>query len=198
MAPSPPSCCCAAIPEIARSTTHRASIGSMAAIGITRNEVRTASAVAGIALALGLAAPAAASAQELGSLTPTSVDLPGYLVPGPGTLLAVGGSPTGLCQGAIAARVADSGYPASASVSWGVAMPGIGPCHLVATLDWHNIDTGARGQKTLDVPGPRLWSGVDHPYDAIIPTGGGTVEYRLTTNAGAGAGSILVETSRWP
>lgn len=169
----------------------------MATIGNTRSAVTTTSAVAGIALALVLAAPAA-GAQELGSLTPMSVELPGYLVSEPGTLLAVGGSPTGLCQGAIAARVADAGYPASASVSWGVAMPGIGPCHLVATLDWHNLDTGTRGQKTLDIPGPRLWTGVTHPYDAIITTGSGTVEYRLTTNGGAGAGPILVETSPWP
>ncbi|KAA0920024.1 hypothetical protein FQ137_08395 [Dietzia sp. ANT_WB102] len=170
----------------------------METIGFTRSAVRAASAAAGIALALGLAAPAAANAQELGSLTPMSVDLPGYLVPGPGNLLAVGGSPTGLCQGAAAARVTDSGYPASAAVSWGVAMPGVGPCDLVATLDWHNLDTGARGQKTLDIPGPRLWTGVAHPYDAIIPTGGGTVEYRLTTNGGAAAGPIVVETSPWP
>lgn len=175
-----------------------ASILSMTTLHLTRRAVKTASAAAGIALTLGLAAPAAANAQELGSLTPMSTNLPAYFVPGPGSLVAVGGSPTGLCQGAIAARVADSSYPASASVSWGVAMPGVGPCNLVATLEWHNLDTGARGQKVLDVPGPRLWTGVAHPYDAIVSTGGGTVEYRLTTNGGAVAGPIVVETSPWP
>ena len=170
----------------------------METIAVTRSAVKTLSAAAGIALAVGLAAPASANAQEVGSLTLMSADLPAYLVPGPGNLIAVGGSPTGLCQGAIAANVADSSYPASASVSWGVAMPGVGPCNLVATLDWHNLDTGARGQKTLDVPGPRLWTGVAHPYDAIIGTSAGKVEYRLTTNGGAVAGPIVVETSPWP
>ena len=170
----------------------------METIAVTRRAVKTLSAAAGIALAVGLAAPATASAQELGSLTMMSANLPAYLVPGPGNLVAVGGSPTGLCQGAVAANVADSLYPASASVSWGVAMPGVGPCNLVATLDWHNLDTGERGQKTLDVPGPRLWTGVAHPYDAIIGTGAGKVEYRLTTNGGAVAGPMVVETSPWP
>lgn len=170
----------------------------MKTIAVTRSAVTTLSAAAGIALAVGLAAPATANAQEVGSLTMMSTDLPAYLVPGPGNLIAVGGSPTGMCQGAIAAKVADSSYPASASASWGVAMPGVGPCNLVATLDWHNLDTGERGQKTLDVPGPRLWTGVAHPYDAIIGTRAGKVEYRLTTNGGAVAGPIVVETSPWP
>ena len=164
----------------------------------TRSAVTTVSAAAGIALAVGLAAPTTANAQEMGSLTMMPANLPAYLVPGPVNLIAVGGSPTGMCQGAVAANVADSSYPASASVSWGVAMPGVGPCNLVATLDWHNLDTGERGQKTLDVPGPRLWTGVAHPYDANIPTRAGKVAYRLTTNGGAVAGPIVVETSPWP
>ncbi len=170
----------------------------MGTIDITHRGVKTVTAAAGIALVAGLAVPAAANAQEVGSLTLMSADLPAYLIPGPNNLIAVGGSPTGLCQGAMAVSVADSSYPASAGMGWGVAMPGVGPCNLVATLDWHNIDTGARGQKTLDVPGPRLWAGVALPYDGIVPTGAGKVEYRLTTNGGAVAGPIVVETSPWP
>lgn len=169
----------------------------MNATTTTRRVVKTVS-TAGFALTVGLAASGTANAQELGSLTLMSADLPSYLVPGPHNLVAVGGSPTGLCHGAVAARVHDSSYPASASVSWGVAMPGVGPCDLVATLSWHNLDTGVRGQQILDVPGPRLWTGVAHPYDAIIGTRAGRVEYRLTTNGGAVAGPIVVETSPWP
>lgn len=147
-----------------------------------------------LALAAGLATPAAAGAQELGSLTTTSSGVPAHLVPGPNTLVAVGGSPTGLCQGAVGVTVHDSAYPGSAALDWGVAVPGVGPCDLTVTLDWHNLDTGERGTKTLDVPVPRIWSGVVHPYDAQIPTRDGRVEYRLSTNGGATAGPIVVAT----
>lgn len=149
---------------------------------------------AGVALAAGLSTPAVASAQDAGSLTPMSTDLPGYLLPSPNTLVAFGGSPTGLCQGAVAAKIQSGGYPDSSSLSWGIAMPGVGACDLTVTVAWHNLDSGQTGEKTLRVDQPTLWAGVSHPYEAIVSTGPGTVEYRLSTNAGTQAGPITVET----
>lgn len=160
---------------------------------VRRSGIATATAC--LALAAGVAAPATASSQGVGSLTTTSSGVPAHLVPGPDTIVAVGGSPTGLCQGAVGVTVHDSSYPGSAALSWGVAMPGVGPCNLSVTLDWHNLDTGERGRKVLDVPGPLFWSGVAHPYDAQIPTRDGRVEYRLSTNGGAAAGPIVVATT---
>lgn len=148
------------------------------------------------ALAMG-ALPATAHAQGTGSITPSSSDLPGYLIPGPDTLVTPTGSPTGLCAGAVAAHVRGSGYPDSATMSWGIALPGVGPCDLTVTLHWQNLDTGASGETSTDVPGPRLWTGVEHPHAAIVSTGPGRVEYRLTTDAGAQAGPIIVETEAY-
>lgn len=152
---------------------------------------------AGVALAAGLASPAVASAQDAGSLTPMSTELPDYLLPSPDTLVAWGGSPTGMCQGAVAAKITSGGYPDSSSLSWGIAMPGIGVCNLTVTVEWHNLDSGQTGEKTLQVNQPTLWAGVSHPYEAIVSTGPGTVQYRLSTNAGAAAGPITVVTPKY-
>jgi|GEM_PF-6268396 len=152
----------------------------------------------GVALAAGclVTAPVAtAGAQDLGSLTTSSAGVPGGLVPGPDRLVAVGGSPTGLCAGAVAVSVHDGGYPDSATVNWTIAMPGVGPCGLTATLTWRNLDTGATGEQRVGVPDPRLSTGPAHPYDAIVTTGGGAVEYRLVTDVGASAGPITVATT---
>lgn len=129
-----------------------------------------------------------------GSIGPTASDVPGRLIPGPDNLVAWGGSPTGLCQGAVAAQLGGEGYPDSASLHWGIAMPGIGDCDLEVTLSWHNLDTGETGERVLAVDEPEIWAGVRHPNDSILPTGVGEIEYHLSTNAGAEAGPITVET----
>lgn len=162
---------------------------------------RPARVVAACAVATGVTAavalPATAQAQGAGSLTPSSSGLPGYLVPGPDTLVAPTGSPTGLCAGAVAARVEPGGYPDSSSMHWGIAMPGVGACDLTVTLHWHNLHSGETGEKQHVVDDPALWGGVAHPDDSIVATGPGMVEYRLTTDAGGAAGPITVETPEY-
>lgn len=152
-------------------------------------------ATAACAIATGVAMPATASAQ--GSMTPSSSDLPEYLVPGPDTLVAPTGSPTGLCAGAVAAKIDTGGYPDSSSMHWGIAMPGVGACDLTVTLHWSNLDTGESGEKQHVVDEPELWTGVAHPYDSIVATGPGQVEYRLSTDAGGAAGPITLETPEY-
>lgn len=150
--------------------------------------------VASAALAVGLTSPAVADAQGAGSIGPTASDVPGYLTPGPQNLVAWGGSPNGLCQGVVAAELSGDGYPDSASLHWGIAMPGVGACDLEVTLSWHNLTTGETGERVLEVDEPQIWAGVRHPKNSILPTGVGEVEYRLSTNGGAEAGPITVET----
>ena len=144
-----------------------------------------------VALSAAVTAPATANAQD-------SSEAIQQLFPAPNRMVAVGGSPTGLCAGAVSTTVHGDGYPDSASVSWAFAVLGVGPCDIVATLSWRNLDTGATGEKVAQVPFPRISTGIpdpiSHPYEAQISTGPGRVEYRLTTTGGAVAGPIVVET----
>lgn len=90
------------------------------------------------------------------------------------------------------------GYPNTATVSWAAGVLGVGPCNLTATLSWHNLDTGKMGHKTAHIPGPMVSDGIPdplgHPYDALMDTGAGNVEYRLTTDGGAVAGPVVIRT----
>ncbi|MBB1033517.1 hypothetical protein G6031_03830 [Dietzia sp. CQ4] len=180
------------------STSPGASMGEVNTTGTTRRDTRrpTATVTAtlaatAVALAAALAAPATANAQD-------SSEALAQLLPAPNRLVAWGGSPTGACAGAVSTSLRGDGYPGSASVSWAFAVVGVGPCALTATLSWRNLDTGTSGQKVAQIPHPRISLGVPdpiaHPYDAIIPTGSGRVEYRLTTTGGAVAGPIVVDT----
>lgn len=162
---------------------------------VTRRPMVSVAAVAAataVALSAAIAVPAGANAQD-------SSGALGQLFPTPGRLVAWGGSPTGACAGAVSTTVTGGGYPASATVSWAFAVIGVGPCELTATLSWRNLDSGASGEKTARIPYPRISTGVpdpiSHPYEAIIPTGSGRVEYRLTTTGGAVAGPIVVDTA---
>jgi len=156
--------------------------------------VAALAAAAAVATATAIAVPAGANAQD-------STAVPGQLFPAPGRLVAWGGSPTGACAGAVSTTLNGNGYPGSSTVSWAFAVLGVGPCDLTATLSWRNLDSGATGQKTARIPHPRISTGVpdpiSHPYEAIIPTGSGRVEYRLTTTGGAVAGPVVVETAPW-
>ena len=144
-----------------------------------------------VALTAAVTAPATANAQDSSEAIP-------LLFPAPDRMIAVGGSPSGLCAGAISTTLDGDGYPDTASVSWAFAVVGVGPCTLTATLSWRNLDTGATGEKVAQVPFPRISTGIpdpiSHPYEAQISTGPGRVEYRLTTTGGAVAGPIVVET----
>lgn len=161
---------------------------------ITRRPTATVTATlaaTAVALAAALAAPATANAQD-------SSEVITQLLPAPNRLVAWGGAPTGACAGAVSTTLNGDGYPDSASVSWAFAVIGVGPCNLTATLSWRNLDNGTTGQKVAQIPHPRISLGVPdpiaHPYDAIISTGAGRVEYRLTTTGGAVAGPIIVDT----
>lgn len=171
----------------------------MNTIGSTRRITRRPTVSAGaflaataVALITAVTAPATANAQD-------SSEAIGQVFPAPDRLVAVGGSPTGACHGAVSTTVNGDGYPASASVSWGFVVFGVGPCNLTATLSWRNTVTGATGGKTATIPRPRISTGVPdpiaHPYDAIMNTGPGPIEYRLTTNGGASAGPMIVHTA---
>ncbi|MEB8325223.1 hypothetical protein NGF75_04380 [Dietzia kunjamensis] len=144
-----------------------------------------------VALTAAVTAPATANAQDSSQAIP-------LLFPAPDRLIAAGGSPSGTCMGIVSTTLNGDGYPASASVSWGFGVLGVGPCNLTATLSWRNLDTGATGEKVAQVPFPRFSTGIpdpiSSPQEAIISTGVGRVEYRLTTTGGAVAGPIVVET----
>lgn len=144
-----------------------------------------------VAVTAAVTAPATANAQE-------SSEAIGQVFPAPGRLVATGGSPTGACFGAVSTTVTGGGYPASATVNWAFVVLGVGPCNLTATLSWRNTVSGATGQKTAAIPHPRISLGVPdpiaHPYEAIMSTGPGPIEYRLTTSGGAWAGPVIIET----
>lgn len=148
-------------------------------------------AAAAVALATVVVTPATAGAQSSSSAVP-------QLFPAPDRLVAVGGSPTGACAGAVSTSINPQGYPGTSSVSWAFGILGVGPCDLTATLSWRNLDTGATGEKVAHIPVPRISDGVPdpiaHPYDAMMSTGAGLVEYRLTTNAGAVAPPVTLRT----
>lgn len=144
-----------------------------------------------VALTAAVTAPATANAQD-------SSGAISQVLPAPQRLVAVGGSPTGQCFGAISTTVNGDGYPGSATVGWSFVVLGGGPCDLTATLSWRNTITGDTGTKVARAPHPRISTGVPdpiaHPYDAVMDTGPGPIEYRLTTTGGAAAGPMIVDT----
>lgn len=111
----------------------------------------------------------------------------------------MGVTPTNQCVGAVATAINTGGYPDSATVNWAFFVPGVGDCGLTVTLYWKNLDTNKTGEKVAHVSAPQLDYGipnpVSHPYEAIIPTGSGRVEYMLTTNAGAVSGPIVLDST---
>lgn len=184
--------------------------------GISRRVARrsvvsatTTLAATALAVTATVSAPAIAGAQAsaapgpltLGSLGPGSAEAVPQVLPAANRLVAVGGSPTGACAGAVSTTLNGNAYPGSSSVSWAFAVIGVGPCDLTATLSWRNLDSGETGEKIAHIPHPRISTGVPdpiaHPYEAIIPTGSGPVEYRLTTTGGAVAEPVVVETAPW-
>lgn len=169
----------------------------MTITGATRRNLRRPSVSAGalavaatFALASALLAPASASGQDSSAIPD--------LFPAQNRLVAVGGSPTGACYGVVSTTVSPGGYPNSAAVGWAFGVLGVGSCDLTVTLSWHNLDTDARGEKTAHVPMPRLSGGIpdpiSHPAEAIMNTGAGNIEYRLTTDGGAVAGPVVIRT----
>lgn len=143
-----------------------------------------------VALATAVMTPAAANAQD-------SSEIPN-LFPAQNRLVAVGGSPTGACFGAVSTTINPDAYPDSASVSWAFGVLGVAACDLDVTLSWRNVDSGAEGTKTARVAFPRLSGGIPDPISspqaAIMNTGAGNIEYTLTTSGGAVAGPVVIAT----
>lgn len=183
---------------MSRRVARRSVVSATTAFAATALAVTAAVAVPAVAVAQASAAPGPVT---LGSFGPGSVDAVPQVLPAADRLVAVGGSPTGLCAGAVSTTLNGNGYPGSSSVSWAFAVVGVGPCDLTATLSWRNLRSGETGQKVAHIPHPRISTGVPdpiaHPYEAIIPTGSGPVEYRLTTTGGAVAGPVVVDTVAW-
>lgn len=159
--------------------------------------------IAGLAVAAAMSVPATAGAQaatSAGSVSGSAEILP-RLAPADDRLVATGGSPTGTCAGTVSTTISPQSFPGASSVSWAFGILGVGSCDLTATLSWRNLDTGATGEKIAHIPAPRISGGVPdpivHPYDAVISTGAGQVEYTLTTNGGAEAGPIIVQTPEY-
>ena len=158
---------------------------------VRHSSVVAALAVPALALTTAVLTPAGANAQDSSAVITD-------LFPAPDRLVALGGSPSGLCYGAVSTTITPGGYPDSATVGWAIGLVGVGGCDLTVTLSWHNLDTHAHGEKTAYLPTPGFSGGmpnpIAHPYDAIIGTGPGRVEYRLTTDGGAVSGPIVVVT----
>ena len=68
-----------------------------------------------VALTAAVTAPATANAQDSSQAIP-------LLFPAPDRVIAVGGSPSGLCAGAISTTLDGDGYPDTASVAWAFAV----------------------------------------------------------------------------
>ena len=172
-------------------------VTEMTTTDMTRRPTRRRPASAGplavaatVALATAVMIPANANAQDSSAIP--------ELFPAQNRLVALGGSPTGQCFGAVSTSLNPDAYPNSASVGWAFGVLGVGPCDLPVTWSWKNRDTGATGEKTAHVPAPGISGGVpdpiNHPYEEIMNTGGGPIEYTLTTDGGAVAGPITITT----
>lgn len=155
------------------------------------------------AAALAVVAPiglaTAADAQDTGPLGPTGSlggldNLPKVFSPGGDSVVAVGGSPSGTCWGAVSAGINGNGYPSSAVATWNVGVLGVGDCGLEATLHWHNLDSGKTGEKTITVDEPEIFPARNDGKSGILNNGPGNVEYTVTTNGGATSETITVHT----
>ncbi|QDQ97812.1 hypothetical protein [Tomitella fengzijianii] len=164
----------------------------------TRITARTF-AVAAAAAAIPLALTAPAMAQDEGPLGPTGSigglpNLPGVFAPGGDSLVAVGGSPSGTCWGAVSVGINGDGYPGSAVATWNIGVLGFGDCGLHATLHWTNLDEGTSGEQTIAVDAPQIFPARNDGKSGILNTGVGDIEYTLTTDGGAHSDTITVHT----
>lgn len=169
--------------------------------------MRTLSKLAAAAAAstIVVAGAAGAGAQEtdslsgaLGSVGPTGSaiglpSIPGDIAPAPNRLVASGTSATGTCYSWITADI-NQQSPGTVRVDWKVHQLGVGTCDLVATLSYHNLDTGYTGEHVLEQNLPGNWPSHGDSKRNVSITTPGNVEWRLETNGGAQAGPIEVVT----
>ena len=150
-------------------------------------------------IAAGIAAGApAANAQGLGNNTGslasvgTASQIPEQTQPSENRLLLEG--TYGLCYMWSSVDLTPGGYPSSATMSPSANSIGLGDCTQEITLHWKNLDKGTSGEQTWTAKGPGNVAGVGHPYDAIVGTGGGTVEFTATADkSGASSETLTLE-----
>lgn len=104
----------------------------------------------------------------------------------------------GLCYMWASADLSPNGYPSSASWNPSANSIGLGDCTQEITLHWKNLDAGTEGENTWTAKGPGEINGVPHPYDSIVGTGGGTVEFTLSAKkSGAVPDTITLEVAEY-
>ncbi|MFI6041192.1 hypothetical protein ACIA8C_06130 [Nocardia sp. NPDC051321] len=92
----------------------------------------------------------AAAAALLATATPATADTGG----GFATMYSLADGP---CVAQVKSSVHSPAYPNAAGFTVETLMPGVGPCHLDVTLQWHNVDTGESGTFTQTAVGPGIW-----------------------------------------
>lgn len=169
--------------------------------------MRTISKLAAVAAAstivIGGAAGAGAQATDslsgaLGSVAPTGSavglpSIPGDIAPAPDRLVASGLSATGTCYSWVTANISQQS-PGTVRVDWKVHQLGAGTCDLVATLSYHNLDTGHTGEHVLEQNLPGNWPSHGDSKNNVSITTPDNVEWSLETNGGAKAGPIEIVT----
>ena len=165
--------------------------------------IRKAPRIAGIGAAAMLAAGAvamapAANAQGMGDATGpfaslgTVTQIPEQTQPAENRLLLQGGY--GLCYMWTSIDLNPGGYPSSATMTPSANSIGLGDCTQEIILHWKNLDSGAEGSQSWTAKGPGHLAGVVHPYDSIVGTGGGTVEFTATAEkSGATSQTLTIE-----
>ena len=164
-----------------------------------RNVSKAASIGAAALLATGIVASApAANAQGMGENTGpfaslgTASQIPEQTQPSENRLLLEGGY--GLCYMWTSVDIHPGGYPSSATMSPSANSIGLGDCTQEITLHWKNLDKNTNGEQSWTAKGPGHIAGVGHPYDAIVGTGGGTVEFTITAEkSGASSETLTLE-----
>lgn len=163
------------------------------------NASRAAGIGAAALLAAGIVAGApVANAQGIGNSTGslaslgTASQIPEQTQPAENRLLLEGGY--GLCYMWTSVDIHPGGYPSSATMSPSANSIGLGDCAQEITLHWKNLDKNTNGDQSWTAKGPGRFEGVGHPYDAIVGTGGGTVEFTITAEkSGASSEPLTLE-----
>lgn len=167
----------------------------MSTIGKTTKTLGLASAgLAAAAIALAPGANAQGTGMDVGPFASlgTASQIPEQTQPGENRLQIDGAY--GLCYMWASVDVHPGGYPSSATMSPSANSIGLGDCTQEITLHWKNLDTGTEGSQSWTAKGPGQINGVGHPYDAIVGTGGGTVEFSISGDkSGATSDTITLE-----
>lgn len=168
---------------------------------MSRRRINRTAAVAGMigsaALGAAVLAPAAnaqGTGEDVGPLASlgTASQIPGQMQPGENELAVQGGY--GLCFQWAKVSLDPGGYPDSTLMAPEANSIGLGDCTQDIVLEWKNLDSGETGSKAWTATGPGSISGVPHPYEAIVGTGAGKVEFTLEAEkSGARSDTITLD-----